>query len=67
MVDRFHSKVELIVALALVACAALNAAVPYSSYIELLFTIYVLEGWMEALVNIGKVTQFLFQTTECSR
>lgn len=53
MVDRFHSKVELIVALALVACAGLNAAVPYSTYIEVLYAIYVLEGWMEALVNIG--------------
>ena len=54
LVDRFHSKVELILALALVACAALNFAVPYCSQIALLFAIYVAEGWMEVLVNIGK-------------
>ncbi|XP_067936877.1 sodium-dependent glucose transporter 1B-like [Watersipora subatra] len=53
IVDKFHSKVELIVAICLVGCAALNAAIPYCQYIELLFAIYVVEGWLELIVNIG--------------
>ena len=54
LVDRFHSKAELILALCVGSCAALNAIVPYSLWIELFYVIFLLEGWMEVVVNVGK-------------
>ena len=54
LVDKFHSKAELILALCVGSCAALNAKVPYSRWIELFYVIFLLEGWMEVVVNVGK-------------
>ena len=49
-----HSKAELILALRVGSWAALNAIVPYSRWIELFYVIFLLEGWMEVVVNVGK-------------
>ena len=54
LVDRFHSKAELILAICVASCAVLNAIVPYSKWIELLFVLFLVEGWIEVIVNVGK-------------
>ena len=59
LVDRFHSKAELILALCVAGCGALNAIVPYSRWIELLYALYVIEGWLESIVNIGEFLKII--------
>ena len=54
LVDRFHSKAELILAICVASCSVLNAIVPYSKWIELLFVLFLVEGWIEVIVNVGK-------------
>jgi len=53
LVDRFHSKAELILAICVAVCAVLNAIVPYSQWIELLFALFLLEGWLEVIINVA--------------
>lgn len=52
--DKFHKKVELILAVCLVLCAGLNAVIPFSPHIGVLYAVCTVEGWLEALVNIGR-------------
>ena len=59
IIDKFHKRVELILAICLVFCAALNAVIPYSPHVGVLYAVCTVEGWMEALVNIGKQWQLL--------
>ena len=54
LVDKFHSKADLILAICVAVCAVLNAIVPYSQWIELLFALFLLEGWLEVIINVGK-------------
>ena len=54
LVDRFHSKAELILAICVAGCAVMNAIVPYSQWIELLYMLFLIEGWLEVFVNVGR-------------
>ena len=54
LVDRLHSKAELILAICVAGCAVLNAVVPYSRWIELLHSLFLIEGWLEVIVNVGR-------------
>lgn len=56
--DKFHNKVELILAVCVVLCAGLNVVVAYSRWIELLFVMFLAEGYLECLVNIGKCSGY---------
>ena len=55
LVDRFHSKIDLILAICMVSCSALNAVIPHSPWIELLYIVFLLEGVFEVIVNLGKL------------
>ena len=54
IIDKFHRYVEFILAGCLVMCATLNAVTPFCYEIAGLFAINILQGWFEALVNIGQ-------------
>ena len=55
LVDRFHSKIDLILAICMVSCSALNAVIPHSPWIELLYIVFLSEGVFEVIVNLGKL------------
>lgn len=57
LIDRFRHRADMILAVSLLICAALNIIIPYSPYVELLFVVFGMEGIMEAYINIGKTIE----------